>query len=58
MVDTLGLPTVFFTLSAADLQCPELANLYNVTDPGDNAARSRAVVDNPSIADWFFINVL
>ena len=54
MVDTLGLPTVFFTLSAADLQWPELANLLDVTDPEDNAARSRAVVDNPSKADWFF----
>ncbi len=27
MVDTLGLPTVFFTHSAADLQWPELARL-------------------------------
>lgn len=25
MVDTLGLPTIFFTHSAADLQWPELA---------------------------------
>ena len=29
MVDTLGLPTVFFTHSAADLQWPELARLAN-----------------------------
>ena len=27
MVDTLGLPTVFLTHSAADLQCPDLARL-------------------------------
>ena len=27
MVDTLGMPTVFFTHSAADMQWPELANL-------------------------------
>ena len=27
MVDTLGLPTLFFTHSAADLQLPELARL-------------------------------
>ena len=54
MVDTLGLPTVFFTLSAADLQWPELANLLNVGETEDSAARSRAVVENPCMADWFF----
>ena len=30
MIDTLGLPTVFFTLIAADLQWSELADLLNV----------------------------
>ena len=54
MVDTLGLPTIFFTHSAADLQWPELARLIcpeNVTDP---AARIKAVNENPVLADWFF----
>lgn len=54
MVDTLGLPTVFFTLSAADLQWPELASLLNVGETEDSAARSRAVIENPCMADWFF----
>ena len=54
MVDTLGLPTVFFTHSAADLQWPELANLICPDDADDRAARSRAVIDNPAVADWFF----
>ena len=54
MVDTLGLPTVFFTLSATDLQWPELANLLNVGETEDSAGRSRAVVENPCMADWFF----
>ena len=57
MVDTLGLPTVFFTLSAADLQWPELANLLNVEEAENSTARSRAVIENPCMADWFFINV-
>ena len=32
MVDTLGLPTIFFTHSAADLQWPELARLISPED--------------------------
>ena len=54
MVDTLGLPTAFFTLSAADLQWPELADLLDVEAPQNSAARSRAVIENPCMADWFF----
>ena len=53
MVDTLGLPTVFFTHSAADLQWPELARLICPDDPDSSSARNKAVQD-PAIADWFF----
>ena len=53
MVDTLGLPTIFFTHSAADLQWPELANLI-CSDPTSKASRAKAVIENPAIADWFF----
>ena len=55
MVDTLGLPTVFFTHSAADLQWPELAHLICPDHPDDRSARSRAVIENPAVADWFFV---
>jgi len=54
MIDTLGLPTVFFTLSAADLQWPELATLLNVADTGNTVDRSRAVAQNPSMAERVF----
>ena len=54
MVDTLGLPTIFFTHSAADLQWPELARLICPDDPDSSTSRSRAVIENPAIADWFF----
>lgn len=47
MVDTLGLPTAFFTLSAADLQWPELANLLNIEEAQNSATRSKAVIENP-----------
>ena len=44
MVDTLGLPTIFFTHSAADLQWPELAHLICPDDPDSSTSRSRAVI--------------
>ena len=51
-VNTLGLPTVFFTHSAADLQWPELACLLGVEDhTNSSSSRSKA---NPCLADWFF----
>ena len=53
MVDCLGLPTIFFTHSAADLQWPELAKLI-CPMPEDRVAHSKAVIANPAVADWFF----
>ena len=43
MVDTLGLPTIFFTHSAADLQWPELARLICPEDPESSSNRNRAL---------------
>ncbi len=54
MVDTLGLPTVFFTHSAADLHWPELAHLICPDDPESRSSRNTALQENPAIADWFF----
>ena len=58
MVDTLGLPTVFFTHSAADLQWPELARLICPDDPDNSSSRSKAVMENPMFADWFFYHCI
>lgn len=54
MVDDLGLPTVFFTHSAADGQWPELARLICPENQDSSSSRSSAVAENPAIADWFF----
>ena len=56
MVDTLGMPTVFFTHSAADTQWPELARLLCPGNENSNTCRSKAVANNPAIADWFFVH--
>lgn len=54
MVDSLGLPTIFFTHSAADLQQPELARLICPEDADSSSRRIQAVNNNPALADWFF----
>ena len=54
MVDTLRLPTIFFTHSAADLQWPELARLICPEDPNSRSSRAKAVIENPARSDWFF----
>lgn len=54
MVDTLGLPIIFFTHSAADLQWPELARLICPEQPDSSSKRIQAVNDNLARADWFF----
>ena len=50
----IGLPTIFFTHSAADLQWPEFAQLICPEDPESRSSRTTAVIQNPAIADWFF----
>ena len=54
MVDTLGLATIFFTHSAADLQWPELANLICPDNPDSRSSLPTAVIENPAVSDWFF----
>ena len=45
MVDTLGLPTIFFTHSVADLQWPELARLTCPEDPESRSSRTTAIIE-------------
>ena len=54
MVDTIGLPTIFFTHSAANFQWSELARLICPDDPDSSSSRSKALQENPVIADRFF----
>ena len=54
MVDNLGMPTIFFTHSAADFHWPGLGNLIN----SQGGRQRQAVIENPAIADWFFFTEL
>ena len=49
MVDTFGLPTIFFTHSAADLQWPELVRLICPDDLDSSSSRNKALQMNPAI---------
>jgi len=57
MVKQLGLPTLFFTLSAADLHWPDL---FHFLSPGEDpntmssTRRRKLVEENPSKVDEFF----
>ena len=54
MVDALGLPTISFTHSAADLHWSELAQLICPDSPDSRAACAKAIIKNPALANWFF----
>ena len=54
MVEQLGLPTHFITLSAADLQWPELFQLLGLPEGASLSARAAALNSNPLHADWLF----
>ena len=54
MVDTLGMPTIFFTHSAADFHWPELAHLFGSSESNDLNHQRNSVAENPALADWLF----
>ena len=62
MVKQLGAPTLFFTLSAADIQWPELYRLLDsdgntissTNEQIENRRRTKLLIDNPLIVAWFF----
>ena len=59
MQETLGMPTVLFTLSAADLHWPELYDLLKYYKPSADmtkiSEKSKAMSENPHLTDWFFL---
>ena len=52
MVNSLDMPTIFFTHSAADLQWPEVADL--LSSGANEFVNQSTVVENPALADWYF----
>ena len=54
MINTLGLPTIFFTHSAADTQWDDLYRLMINEDKDIPRSKSACLIDNPAIASYFF----
>jgi hypothetical protein len=59
MEEALDMPNIFFTMSAADLQRPELQDLMIHFKPnlkeGKTSERVKALSENPHSTDWFFL---
>jgi len=55
MIEQLSLPTLFITLSAADLHWPDLFRLLTDKDPSDTSEKERRTLlqENPMICDQF-----
>ena len=62
MVEQLGSPTIFFTLSSADHQWPELIRILDTNSDHpeyrnefrEHMRRSKLINENPMLAVWFF----
>lgn len=56
MIKQVGMPHIFFTLSAADYHWPDLFRLLTDLDPQHvgEAQRRQLMHDNPAIVAWFF----
>lgn len=59
MAEQLGMPTLFFTLSAADLHWPDLFKILAPDEDFQNISEHRRrllVKENPLIVDSFFLH--
>ena len=57
-IEQKGVPTFFFTFSAADSHWPDLQRLLQNNDGATRTERAQAVIDNPHLTDWFFMQRL
>ena len=58
LLEQKGCPTFFFTFSAADSHWPDLQRLLQNDEGATRSQRAQAVIDNPHLTDWFFVQRL
>ncbi len=58
LIEQKGCPTFFFTFSAADMHWPDLQKLLMNDEGASRSERAQAVIDNPHLTDWFFMQRL
>ena len=58
LLEQKGCLTFFFTFSAADSHWPDLQILLQNDEGATRSQRAQAVIDNPHLTDWFFLQRL
>ena len=58
LIEQKGCPTFFFTFSAADMHWPDLQRLLLNDEGASRSERAQAVINNPHLTDWFFMQRL
>ena len=58
LLEQKGCPTFFFTFSAADSHWPDLQRLLQNDEDETRSQRAQAVIDNPHLTDWLFVQRL
>ena len=58
LIEQKGCHTFFFTFSAADMHWPDLQRLLQNDEGASRSERAQAVIDNPHLTDWFFMQRL
>ncbi|CAB4023269.1 ATP-dependent DNA helicase pif1 [Paramuricea clavata] len=58
LIEQKGCPTFLFTFSAADMYWPDLQRLLQNDEGASRSERAQAVIDNPHLTDWFFMQRL
>ena len=54
IIDQVGPPTIFWTLSCAEMHWPEFHSLLSENTSQDYNILRQNVIDNPHLLDWFF----
>ena len=58
LLEQKGCATFFFTFSAADSYWPKLQRLLQNNEGATRPEKAQAVIDNPHLTDWFFVQRL
>ena len=59
LLEQMGPPTFFWTVSAADCHWPELHDLLtHRSNPPTHSDRIQAIIDQPHLTDWYFTSKL
>ena len=53
IISHMGAPTIFWTLSCAEMHWPDFHSLLSIENNSDNDHIRQNIIDNPHLIDWF-----